>query len=132
MDNQEDNQIVNQGFDISTEIVKWVKYDDKIKEYNDKCKVVREEKDKIGINIMSLVDSSLENSEMPKYSIDSLNTRVVCQTTNNYEGLTNKFLAECFREYFDSEEKAKELLLFLKNKRQVNKKMVLKREYMMN
>ena len=29
---------------ISHEIVKWVKYDDKIKEYNDKCKLLKLEK----------------------------------------------------------------------------------------
>ena len=126
------DQINNQDLDISSEIVRWVKYDDKIKEYTDKCKLVKEEKDKIGIKIMSQVDPHLEKSELPQYSIEALNARIVCHQTNNYEGLTNKFLCECFREYFDSEEKAKDLLLYIKNKREIKTKMVLKREYMMN
>lgn len=122
----------NQEFDINSEVVKWVKYDDKIKEYNDKCKLLRVEKDKIGVSILDNIDTSLEKCELPKYSIDALNARVVCQQNNSYEGLTNKLLAECFREFFDSEEKAKELLLFIKNKRGITKKTVLKREYMMD
>ena len=119
---------------MEEKIVKWVQYDDKIREYNDKNKLLKDEKDKLGVSIMQglEIDETRNNKEMPQFKIESLNTRVLCHQSNNYEGLTNKFLAECFREYFDSEEKAKELLLFLKNKRQVNKKMVLKREYMMN
>lgn len=117
---------------ISTEIVKWVKYDDKIKEYNDKCKLLKDEKDKISQVILDSIDPGLTKNELPKYSIEAMNTRLLCQETNNYEGLTNKFLCECFREYFDSEEKSKELLLFIKNKRQITKKKILKREYLMD
>tara|TARA_B110000902_G_scaffold222376_1_gene258509 strand:+ start:1252 stop:1617 length:366 start_codon:yes stop_codon:yes gene_type:complete len=117
---------------ISTEVVKWVKYDDKIKEYNDKCKLLKDEKDKISQVILNSIDPELNKNELPKYSIEAMNARLSCQETNNYEGLTNKFLCECFREYFDSEEKSKELLLFIKNKRQVTKKKILKREYLMD
>lgn len=125
MDQNQQNEI-----DISSDIVRWVKYDDKIKEYTDKCKLVKEEKEKIGIKIMSHVDPNLEKDELPQYSIGALNARIVCNQTNSYEGITNKFLCECFREYFDSEEKAKELLLYIKSKREIKTKMVLKREYM--
>ena len=119
---------------MEEKIVQWVKYDDKIREYNDKNKLLRDEKDKLGVSIMEglEIDETKNNKEMPQFKIESLNTRVLCHQSNNYEGLTNKFLGECFREYFNSEEKSKELLLFIKSKRQVNKKISLKREYLMD
>ena len=117
---------------ISHEIVKWVKYDDKIKEYNDKCKLLKIEKDKIGEKILGNIDPQLKKNELPKYSINALNTTLVCQETKNYESFTNKFLSDCFKEYFDSEEKSKELLLFIRDKRKVTTKKTLKREYLMD
>ena len=119
---------------MEQKIVQWVHYDDKIREYNTKNKLLKDEKDKLGISIMEglEIDGSKSNKELPQFKIESLNTRVLCHQSNNYEGLTNKFLAECFRENFDSEEKSKELLLFIKSKRQMNKKISLKREYLMD
>ena len=55
-----------------------------------------------------------------------MNTSIVPTVNNSYEGYTNKFLTECFREYFNSEEEAKKLLLFMKDKRKVEKKISLK------
>ena len=119
---------------MEEKIVQWVKYDDKIREYNDKNKLLKAEKDKLGVSIMETleIDDTKSNKEMPQFKIESLNTRVLCHQSNNYEGLTNKFLSECFHEYFNSEEKSKEILQFIKNKRQINKKISLKREYLMN
>ena len=45
---------------IFHEIVKWVKYDDKIKEYNDKCKLLKIEKDKISEKILGNIDPQLK------------------------------------------------------------------------
>ena len=118
--------------ELGLEIVKWVKYDDKIKEYNDKSKLLKAEKDKISDKILGNIDPHLNKCELPKYSINALNTRVICQETNSYEGFTNKFLCDCFREFFDSEEKAKELLIFIRDKRKVTTKKTLKREYLMD
>ena len=39
-----------------TDIIKWVQYDNKIKEYNDKCKQLREERDKIVSSMIETVD----------------------------------------------------------------------------
>ena len=119
---------------MDKKIVQWVMYDDKIREYSDKNKLLKVEKDKLGTSIMEglEIDETLNNSDMPQFKIESLNTRVMCHQSNSYEGITNKLLSECFCEYFNSEEKAKDLLLFIKNKRQVNKKISLKREFLMD
>ena len=37
---------------MEQKIVQWVQYDDKIREYNTKNKLLKDEKDKLGISIM--------------------------------------------------------------------------------
>jgi hypothetical protein len=118
---------------MDQKIVQWVQCDNKIKEYNDKCKSIRETKDKLSQEILSELDvQKKEKKDMPTFNIQALNTSITPQISNSYEGLTNKFLTECYREYFTSEEEAKKLLLFIKGKRSVEKKISLKRDILMN
>ena len=118
---------------MDQKIVQWVQCDDKIKEYNDKSKTVREMKDKLSQEIMTEIDiANKDKKSLPTFNIQALQTSITPQINNSYESLTNKFLAECFREYFNSEEEAKKLLLFIKNKRKVEKKYSLKRDKLMN
>jgi len=114
-------------------IVQWVQCDDKIKEYNNKSKTVREMKDKLSQEIMTEIDIANKDKEsLPTFNIQALQTSITPQINNSYESLTNKFLTECFREYFDSEEESKKLLLFIKKKRKVEKKYSLKRNILMD
>jgi len=88
-------------------IISWVNYDNKLKEYNEKCKLIR---------------------QLPIYQISELNVSITPSKIKSYEGYTNKYLSECFTEYFKSEEEAEKLLSFLKHKRKVEEKCVLKRD----
>jgi hypothetical protein len=122
---------------MESKIVQWVQCDDQIKEYNDKMKEkikpVKEMRDKLGDEILQEINiSSIEKSNIPTFNIQALNTSIVPTVNNSYEGYTNKFLSDCFTEYFNSEEKAKELLTFMKNKRKVEKKYSLKRNHLMD
>ena len=122
---------------METKIVQWVQCDNQIKEYNDKMKEklkpVKEMRDKLGDEILQEINiSNIEKSQIPTFNIQALNTSIVPTVNNSYEGYTNKFLQECFTEYFNSEEKSKELLTFMKNKRKVEKKYSLKRNYLMD
>ncbi len=122
---------------METKIVQWVHCDNKIREYNDKTKdklkPIKEMKDKLSQEILSELDvQNKGKSDLPTFNIQALNTSITPQVSNTYEGYTNKFLTECYREYFDSEEKAKDLLLFIKNKRKVEKKVSLKRNVLMD
>jgi hypothetical protein len=122
---------------MESKIVQWVQCDDQIKEYNDKMKEkikpVKEMRDKLGDEILQEINiSNLEKTQIPTFNIQALNTSIVPTVNNSYEGYTNKFLQECFTEYFNSEEKSKELLTFMKNKRKVEKKYSLKRNYLMD
>ena len=122
---------------MESKIVQWVQCDDQIKEYNDKMKEkikpVKQMRDKLGDEILQEINiSNLEKTQIPTFNIQALNTSIVPTVNNSYEGYTNKFLSDCFSEYFNSEEKAKELLTFMKNKRKVEKKYSLKRNNLMD
>ena len=117
---------------MESKIVQWFHCDDKIKEYNDKCKSIKDIKNKLGEEIMKDIDiQNKEKASLPIFNIQSLNTTIKPQINNSYDGLTNKFLTECYCEYFNSEEEAKKLLSFIKTKRKIEKKYSLKRETLM-
>ena len=122
---------------MDQKIVQWVQCDNQIKEYNDKMKEkmkpLKEMKDKIEQEIIVELDvPNKEKSDLPTFHIQALNTSIKPQVNNSYEGLTNKFLTECFSEYFNSEEEAKKLLLFIKSKRSIEKKYSLRRDILMD
>ena len=122
---------------MESKIVQWVQCDDQIKSYNDKMKEklkpVKEMRDKLSEEILHEIDiGNVEKSKIPTFNIQAMNTSIIPTVSNSYEGYSNKFLSECFSEYFDSDEKAKELITFMKNKRKVEKKYSLKREVLMD
>ena len=111
-------------------IVKWVQYDNKIKEYNEKCKQLREQRDLIGSTMIESV-STIDNKSLPTINITQMNTSLSFQKSKTYENYTNKFYEECFTEFLGSEDRARELLEFMKNKRKVETRVTLKRGYLM-
>jgi hypothetical protein len=122
---------------MDQKIVQWVQCDNQIKEYNDKMKEkikpIKERKDKLEQEIIVELDvPNKDKSELPTFNIQALQTSIKPHVNNSYEGLTNKFLSECFTDYFGSEEESKKLLLFIKDKRKVEKKFSLKRDILMN
>ena len=122
---------------METKIVQWVQCDNQLKEYNDKMKEkmkpVKDMRDKLSDEILQEIDiGNIDKSKIPTFNIQALNTSIVPTVSNSYEGFSNKFLQECFIEYFDSEEKAKELIAFMKSRRKVEKKYSLKREVLMD
>tara|TARA_B110000027_G_C15939776_1_gene220704 strand:+ start:178 stop:555 length:378 start_codon:yes stop_codon:yes gene_type:complete len=122
---------------MDQKIVQWVQCDNQIKEYNDKMKEklkpIKERKDKLEQEIIVELDvPNAEKSDLPTFNIQALQTSIKPHVNNSYEGITNKFLSECFTDYFGSSEESKKLLLFIKDKRKVEKKYTLKRDILMN
>ena len=118
---------------METKIVQWVHCDDKIKEYNQKSKSIKEMKDKLSQEIMNEIDiENKDKKSLPTFNIQALKTSIIPQISNTYENYTSKFYKECFTEYLGSEEKANELIQFMKSKRKVEKKYSLKREILMD
>jgi len=118
---------------MEQQVVTWVKYDDKIKEYQERVKKLREERDKIGESLIQSVETNeeVDKKNLPKYNITQMNSSLAFQQSKTYENYTNKFYEECFKEFLGSEDKARELLEFMKNKRKVETKITLKRGYLM-
>ena len=114
--------------------VQWIQCDDKIKEYNEKCKSVRQKKENLGteilenLNLSDFNEQTIDKQALPKFNIESLQTSLVTQVSNTYESYTKKFYKECFTEFLGSEDKADELIKFMKSKRKVQKKIILKRD----
>ena len=131
---------------MEQQIVQWVLYDNKLKEYADKSKRLRNERDSLQNDILNrlTVPSSTKNKDMPQFNIDALNTKLSCYQSTSYETINFKFLKRCFTAYFvestrsteESEEAAikkadvlsEELLDFIKSQRSSEQKMTLKRE----
>ena len=116
---------------IESNVVKWVHYDNKMKEYSEKIKMLRQERDSLSLSILDnlVVPDETKNKDLPQFSIDALQTKVMCHKQRNYESLNYKFLTECLREYFQQdEEKAKDVLLYIRQKRGYEEKMILKRD----
>jgi hypothetical protein len=119
---------------MNQQIVTWVKYDEKIKEHTEAVKKLRVERDKLGESLITEIEKNdqIEKDNLPTYNITELNTSLSFQNTKTYENYTNKFYTDCFTEFLGSEEKAKELLEFMKKKRKVESKITLKRGYLMD
>ena len=115
---------------MDEEIVKWIQYDNKLKEYNEKIKRLREEKEQLSEQIFEHydIDETKDAERLPRFNIEPLNTKLWVHKQNHYESLTYKFLAECLQSYFDSPEKAGEVIDFIRDKRSLVTKVSLKRE----
>jgi hypothetical protein len=122
---------------LESNVVKWVHYDNKMKEYSEKIKVLRQGRDSLSLSILDNLDvpDETKNKDLPQFSIDALQTKVLCHKQRNYESLNYKFLTECLREYFQrchtieqSEEKAKDVMQYIRQKRGYEEKMILKRD----
>jgi len=133
---------------MDQKIVQWVQCDDKLqgynvkfKEVNDqfkaKCGPVKELKAQLEQEIISSLNvSGKSKSDLPIFNIPALQTSIKPHMSNSYENMTNKFLKECFQEYFSSEGgeegEADKLLEFIKKKRKVEKKYTLRRDILID
>ena len=131
---------------MEQQIVQWVMYDNKLKEYADKSKRLRNERDSLQNDILNrlTIPSTTKNKDMPQFNIDALNTKLSCYQSTSYEAINFKFLKRCFTEYFlektktteDNESLAlersdalsEELLNFIKERRSSEQKLTLKRD----
>ena len=117
---------------METQIVQWVHYDNKLKEYNEKSKAIRKEKDKLSEEIFeSLQIHEKEKDKLPHVMIESMNTKIQFQKSTVYESLNYKFLATSLEDYFQSKEKAEEVIDFIRNKRSHEPKVSMKRDFIL-
>lgn len=118
--------------DLRNLINQWIAYDDKINEINDKIKKTQEntkELKKNKENISVKITQYLKDNNMEESSIEINNNKIKLQETSQYSSITLKFLKECLLHYFkDNNEEYETLFNFIKDNRQMTKKIDLQRK----
>lgn len=110
--------MANSNNEFIENLKKWVVYDNAIKKTSLQQSKLKEHKDHYETRIITTIQNN--NMENIKLNID--NSRIVFKENNTNQPLTNKFLEEIFLEYFKSERESKNLMNFIKRKRENNKK----------
>ena len=110
--------------EFNSNVVKWIEYDNLIKQYNDKIKSIKSEKSSLEVDILTHIENN--NLKNNVFNLQSYSSKLQYNSNKSYETMTNKFLLENFTKYFNDENKAKDLLEFLKNNRKFENKEVKK------
>jgi hypothetical protein len=138
---------------MDTSVVQWVLYDNKLKEYAEKSKKLRQERDIVSQNIIDSLaipdpgpegpgggteGPGTEGPVLPQYSIESLNTKVLCHQSKTYDSLNYRFLTECLKDYFkdkldvhgqsETDAITADILQHIRSKRKITTKIILKRD----
>ena len=110
---------------FETNIKQWVGYDNQIKELNDKIKSLREKKNYLSNDILNYVNDKEINDSIVKISDGKLKfTSVKVQPP-----LTFKFVESCLGEIISEEEKVKQIINYIKEKRETKYVEEIKRFY---
>ena len=108
--------------DLETNLISWAKIDKRISVMNNDIKILKEKREQIG----GIVSVSLEEHDLFDKKFD-LDRSITFSERVSQEGLTYKYLEECFNEFFKEDtEKPKELLSLIKKKRKKSTKRFLK------
>lgn len=109
----------------NTAIQKWVEYDNKIKEFNDKIKPIREYKKKLEEKI---IDYSNHN-QLQEHVIQISDGTITFKKQSNLVPLTIKFIEKCLHEIIPSDESVKKIVEYISSQRQSNEKLNIKRSF---
>ena len=112
-------------------IVEWIKLDDRINTLNKELKSLRENRNNYSNDIINhIVDNSMEKKV---FQLTDNNTNIQYVKSNTYGSLTNRYLHNCFLQYFkeknieNPEINADMLLDYIKVNRSITEKEYLKR-----
>jgi len=95
-------------------IITWVTYDTEIRKLNDKLKNLREKKNNLTNDIFNYVNNNNINNTVVKITDGKLKFT----TVKTYTPLTFKYIYDCLNDIIDDPEKVKEIITYLKNKRE--------------
>jgi len=111
--------------DFTESIREWVSIDNKIKKYQDEVK-----KERVIRNALtaSILEKAAE-SNMEHAVIEITDGKLKFQNTRVSAPLTFKFLEECLNECINGEEQVKQIIKYIKSKRDVKYVSDIKRSY---
>ena len=110
---------------FETSIQEWVSLDNQLRTLNDKVKELRSERNDIGDNIITYVETNELNHAVVKISDGRLRFGVTKQTAP----LTLRHVEDCLKKCINDEEKVSAIMKYIKETRYVKENTDIKRTY---
>ena len=111
--------------DFENDVKNWVMIDNQIKQNNEKVKDLRKQRTHLSTKIFSYAEeNNLENAV-----IEISDRKLKFQQSKQIHPLTFKFLEECLNECIQNEEQVKQIIKFVKSKRDFKYVSDIKRFY---
>ena len=111
--------------DLSNYIQNWVKYDNQLKSYNEKAKELRAKRNNLTEEIFDYAEKNNLESAVIEISDGKLKFQNIKQT----QPLNFKFLEKCLNECIDNPQNVKDIINFIKKKREIRYTNDIKRTY---
>src|SRR5210317_2189254 len=111
--------------DFETDVKQWVMIDNQIKQNSEKVKELRKQRNHLTTKIFSYAEeNNLENAV-----IEISDGKLKFQQNKHTAPLTFKFLEECLNECIQNKEQVKQIIQFVKSKREFKYVSDIKRFY---
>ncbi len=106
-------------------IQQWVALDNQMKVLNEKLKELRDEKN----NLSQEINNHIETQELTNVSVKISDGQLKFVKVKETQQLTFKYLETCLSEIIKNEEQVKQIIEYIKNKREVKYVSEIKRLY---
>lgn len=108
---------------LKNNMTMWLKYDEKIKNYQKELAILREKKSKIDSSVIRYMNNKNMHDKILKCS----NKRIKFTSSSTSENVTKKYIIKQIKQFYKNDEKtANELIDKIYKNRPKNKKMILK------
>tara|TARA_A100001015_G_C15003364_1_gene719557 strand:+ start:1535 stop:1891 length:357 start_codon:yes stop_codon:yes gene_type:complete len=113
---------------LETNIKKWVALDNNIKQLNEQIKKLKDEKMSYNKDILEYVS----NNNLDNATIKINNGTLKFVNSNSSQVLTYTFLLDCLKKFINNDDKAMEIIKFIKSQREIKTVKEIKRYYTLN
>jgi hypothetical protein len=110
---------------LSQSIKEWVNHDNQLKKYSEKIKEIRSERNLIGEQIFHFV----ETNQLQNAVVEITDGKLKFQNVKQTSPLNFKFLEECLNDCISNTQSVKDIIKYIKQKREVVFKNDIKRTY---
>lgn len=110
---------------LSQSIKEWVNHDNQLKKYSEKIKEIRSERNLIGEQIFHFV----ETNQLQNAVVEITDGKLKFQNVKQTSPLNFKFLEECLNDCISNTQGVKDIIKYIKQKREVVFKNDIKRTY---
>jgi hypothetical protein len=106
-------------------IKKWVELDNQLKELNEQARTIRAEKTEISTHVMTYVETNSLNNAV----VNITDGRLKFAETKQTAAITLAFVEKCLGEVITNESQVKQIMNYIKQKRETKKVPEIKRYY---